>query len=126
MCKNSILLVVVYSNLIIMKIFTTQPHSGDFKSPMSKTSRFVRFLVMICFFPISVKNNKLYFEWISCRSILYLIYSIVRVVIEFSLYGYFFPEDFLGLFEERIITVKLKNWFLKIQLELGPFCVQGQ
>ena len=44
---------------------------------MNKTSMFVRFLIKICFIPVTVKNDKIEFKILSCKTFVFFAYSIL-------------------------------------------------
>lgn len=82
-----------------MKISSSE-NKEDGSHSVTKTALFVRFLVKICFFPISVRNGMIDFNWISLRTMVYLFFSIGTIGFKFFLYFYFFPEDIYGYLEE--------------------------
>ena len=71
----------------------------------SKTALFVRFLVKICFFPISVKKNKLQFSVISLRTMVYIFLSLGNIVAKFSISYYFYPEEFRDYLKGRFLNI---------------------
>ena len=53
---------------------------------MTKTSMFVRFLIKICFIPVTVKNDKIEFKILSCKTFVFFAYSILfNVIYQMSL-----------------------------------------
>ena len=85
---------------LMMKISSPENENGR-HTHVTKTALFVRFLVKICFFPISVKNGQIFFSWISLKTFIYLFFSLGAIGFKFLLYIYFFPEEIYGYLEGK-------------------------
>ena len=84
----------------MMKISSSVNEDGR-HTHVTKTALFVKFLVKICFFPISVKYGQMFFSWISLKTFIYLFFSLGAVGFKFLLYIYFFPEEIYGYLEGK-------------------------
>ena len=85
-----------------MKISSSE-NKKDSGHSVTKTALFVRFLVKICFFPVSGKNGKIYFSWISLRTMVYITLSLGNLGAKFALLFHVYPEEYYGMIEERYI-----------------------
>ena len=85
-----------------MKISSSE-NKQDIEHSVTKTALFVRFLVKICFFPVSGKNGKIYFSWISLGTMVYITLSLGNLGAKFVLIFYVYPEEYYGILEERYI-----------------------
>ena len=87
-----------------MKISSTENKDG--RHQITKTALFVRFLVKICFFPISIRKGLLHFKWISLKTLTYLSFSLGAIGFKFCLYFYFFPEELYGYLEGKMLDLQ--------------------
>lgn len=71
---------------------------------MTKTSKFVRFLIKIRFIPVTVKNEKIVFKIFSCNTFLFFICSFVWIIVQQILMQILIGNDkFTQYFNEVIM-----------------------
>ena len=67
------------------------------------TSRFVRLLLKICFFPVTIDGDEVLFSWLSWKTLFHFVISI-GVYSSFSIWG-LSSIDFLGSVEKSFFKV---------------------
>ena len=78
---------------------------------MTKASMFVRFLIKICFIPVTVKNEKIVFKIFSCKTFIFIAFciafNIIQNIVSQILVGEENFDQFLN--EVRMLKINLKK-----------------
>ena len=76
---------------------------------ITKTSRFFRFLIKICFIPVSVKNEKVVFKVFSVKMLFHILCAVLwNLFVQRMMYVFMKEEDF-----ERFLSEVLQFLLLK-------------
>ena len=103
-----------------MKVFVekTSPNVKN-EEKMTKTSKFLGFLIKSCILPIRISNNKVKFRFFSAKMMLHVL-GIVLVAFGCVSYGFiFFPTEFTNMFKKAMENQT--SWIEDLSYVLGGF-----
>ena len=78
---------------------------------MTKASMLVRFLIKICFIPVTVKNEKIVFKIFSCKTFIFIAFCIAFNIIQNIAQQILIGEENFDQFlnEVRMLKINLKS-----------------
>ena len=99
-----------------MKVFVEKTSSNFKKEKMTKTSKFLRFLIKFCILPIKISKNKVLFEFLSTKMLIHVLG--IFVLSSCTCYGLvLFPTQFLLLWQTFVNLQS--SWVEQISLLLS-------
>ena len=97
--------------LIDMEVTPNTKYFTDHEDDkMTKASMLVRFLIKICFIPVTVKNEKIVFKIFSCKTLILLAFCIAFNIIQNIVVQILVGEEFDQFLNEvRMLKINLKK-----------------
>ena len=99
-----------------MKVFVEKTSSNFKKEKMTKTSKFVRFLIKSCILPIKITGNEVLFEFLSTKMLFHVLG--IFVLSSCTCYGLvLFPSQFIPIYQ-KIVNLQ-SSWVELMSLLLS-------
>ena len=85
---------------------------------MTKASMLVRFLIKICFIPVTVKNEQIVFKIFSCKTFIFITFCIAFNIIQNIASHILIGDKYLQFLNEvRMLKINLKSEIVSTNFE---------
>lgn len=105
--------------LIDMEVTPNTKYFTDHEDDkMTKASMLVRFLIKICFIPVTVKNEQIVFKIFSCKTFIFITFCIAFNIIQNIASHILIGDKYLQFLNEvRMLKINLKSEIVSTNFE---------